>query len=532
MKTDLEIFSPFAKKGKNIERVDGNNCIIYTRVSSKEQEEGYSLDTQLNSINAFKDQRKLNCIAYFGGKFESASKAERKEFDRMIQFARKSKDKISYILVAHTDRFDRRGANAIYIADTLRGESIRILSVNNPVDTFTPEGKFSQNIQFIVSEFDNDQRRLKCGNGMRDMLLDGFWPGRVPLGYDQKGHGDKQVITVNEIGKLLRKAFQWKAENKYNNLQIIEKLKSLGVTLKKSQISRMFSNPFYCGIISHNMLQGKVVEGKHEKLISKELFMQINEMGSKNPKGKMAKEFKYVPLKHFMKCHECGTPFSGYIVRKKNLWYYKCNKVGCKLNRSANELNKKFEGFLENFQIDPKYIAPLKDEFFRLAGIAQQENKANEVQFKTQLTELNKRIELTEEKFILNDITKEQYDKYSQKYKAEKSKILEEMEAMRLDLSNLEKSITKYCNLLMNLPSLWASGNYHQKAEIQNLMFPAGILYLRENDSYRTLKVSKPVLDLVHLAGGAKGEKCRTASITTDRSTLVARTGIEPVFRP
>lgn len=529
MKTDLEIFSPFAKKGKNIERIDGNNSIIFTRVSSKEQELGYSLNTQKNDCEHLNLQRKLNCVAYFGGFFESASKAERAEFDRMIKFARKSKEKISYIIVAHTDRFDRRGANAIYIAETLRKENIMILSVANPVDTFTPEGKFSQNIQFIVSEFDNDQRRLKCGNGMRDMLLAGYWPGRAPNGYDQRMEKHVQYITVNETGKILRKAFHWKAENKYTNLEIIAKLKALGVRMTKSRLTLMFKNPFYCGIISHNMLQGKLVEGKHEKLISKELFMQINNLGSKNPKGKHAKEFKDIPLKYFIRCGECGTPFSGYLVRKKNLWYYKCNKVGCKCNRSAFNLNEKFESHLKDFLIQLKYIAPVKDELVKLMGNTQQENKESETLLKSQLSEINKRLESTEEKYITNEINRELFDKYSAKYRAEKAQITEQMECLTLNLSNLEKSIDKYCSLLMKLPDLWASGGYETKREIQNFIFPEGIMYFRDIDDYRTTKINTPVLDLTAMAANLEGVKSKTASLLTSGSTLVVPIGFEPM---
>ena len=528
MKTDLDIFSGFAKKSKELERITGNNCIIYTRVSSKEQEEGYSLDTQLKSIEHLREQRKLNCLGYFGGMFESASKGERAEFKRMIDFARKSQEKISYILVAHTDRFDRRGSNAIYIAETLRKENIRILSASNPVDTFTPEGKFSQNIQFVVSEFDNDQRRLKCGNGMRDMLEDGFWPGRVPNGYDQKKEKGIQTVTVNETGKILRKAFLWKVENKYTNLQIIEKLKAVGVRMTKSRLTEMFRNPFYCGILVHNMLQGKVVEGKHEKLISQEIFTQINDLGTKNPKGKHATEFKNVPLKHFIKCGECGTPFSGYLVRKKNLWYYKCNKVGCKCNKRDYHLNDKFVAFLNNFHILEQYIAPVKDEFMNIASSFKFENTDNETLYKSKLTELNKRIELTEEKFIIGDIDKELYERFKGKFKTEKSQILKEMEVANIDLSNLEKSINKYCNLLMNIPSLWASGGYHEKIELQNLLFPDGILYFRNLDDYRTTKINAPILDLLALADSLGQKNSGTSNVFLESSALVAGDGFEP----
>jgi hypothetical protein len=33
-----------------------------------------------------------------------------------------------------------------------------------------------------------------------------------------------------------------------------------------------FKNPFYCGLISHNFLEGELVQGKHEALINEALF--------------------------------------------------------------------------------------------------------------------------------------------------------------------------------------------------------------------------------------------------------------------
>lgn len=52
----------------------------------------------------------------------------------------------------------------------------------------------------------------------------------------------------------------------------------------------------------------------------------------------------------------------------------------------------------------------------------------------------------------------------------------------------------------MNAPSLWAFGDYNAKVEIQNLLFPDGILYYREFDDYRTTKINAPVFDLLQLA--------------------------------
>lgn len=159
----------------------------------------------------------------------------------------------------------------------------------------------------------------------------------------------------------------------------------------------------------------------------------------------------------------------------------------------------------------------------------QEEKKETEILLKNQLTEIGKKIEAAEEKFITGDIDKEIYDKYRVKFKAEKSKILDEIDSLSINLSNLQKSINKYCNLLMNIPSLWASGGYDEKIEIQNLLFPDGILYFRNLDDYRTTKINSPILHLLAMAGDLGNKKSGTSNIFVENSALVARTGIEPV---
>ena len=64
--------------------------------------------------------------------------------------------------------------------------------------------------------------------------------------------------------------------------QLLEKL---GLKLNHQRMSVIFKNPFYCGLMAHNALEGKLIEGSHEKLISKELFLKVNEIQSHNPHG-------------------------------------------------------------------------------------------------------------------------------------------------------------------------------------------------------------------------------------------------------
>lgn len=52
------------------------------------------------------------------------------------------------------------------------------------------------------------------------------------MGYNKEGKSRNRIFTINEEGKLIRKAFQWKLQG-LANYQIIEKLKPFGLILSK-----------------------------------------------------------------------------------------------------------------------------------------------------------------------------------------------------------------------------------------------------------------------------------------------------------
>ncbi|MBI3136095.1 MAG: recombinase family protein [Bacteroidetes bacterium] len=362
---ELVIFHQFGKgKQKQITRT--NNCVIYTRVSTKEQaDNNMSLVTQRKVCNLFAEKNKYHVLGEFGGTYESAKNDERKEFNRMLSFVKRSREKISYIIVYSVDRFSRSGANAIYIKEQLRKEGIHITAVTQPTDAETASGSLQQNIQFIFSEYDNQLRREKCMTGIKEALLRGEWVNATPIGYDSIRINGKRILKVNEKGELLRQAFIWKSQGLTSNV-IRDRLKEKGLNIPNQTMSHIFHNPFYCGLMAHNALQGEVVQGTHEALISKDLFLKVNfVLGRKHLIGYKCKmENHDVPLKSFLVCDHCGANIPGYIVKAKNLWYYKCRTKGCNNNRSAKFLNEQFEKILDYFSFNnPELQNLFKEEF-------------------------------------------------------------------------------------------------------------------------------------------------------------------------
>ena len=329
--TQLSTFAHFAKDNRIAPRTSGmNTAVVYTRVSSKEQADtNLSLDIQRRVIEDYAQRNNIKIADYFGGTYESAKTDGRKEFQRMLDFIKKNKGKVSHILVYMLDRFSRTGGGAIKLAQELREKyGIEVFAVTQPTDTSNPSGVLQQSIQFIFSQYDNELRKQRSIAGMREKFKRGIWVAKPPIGYDVIRINGTRTIEVNSVGKKIKKAFVWKSEG-VKNEAILEKLRSMGISLNKQHLTKLLKNPFYCGMLCHNMLEGQIVESTHEKLISKELFLKVNEIHQSNEGYGVPhkKQQDAVPLKVFIRCSDCNEPFTGYVVKAKGLWYYKCRTI-------------------------------------------------------------------------------------------------------------------------------------------------------------------------------------------------------------
>lgn len=251
----------------------------------------------------------------------------------MLTFVKKSREKISRIIVYSVGRFSRSCGNAIYLTEQLKKQGVIVCSVTQPTDTSTHSGSLQQNIQFIFSEYDNQLRKEKCMSGVKEALLRGEWCHRPPFGYDIVRKDGKRMIIVNEKGKILRKGFLWKAQG-VATAEVKRRLASMGLKFRYQSLGFILRNPFYCRLMTHNALEGKVVEGNHEKLISREVFLKVNDIIRERTQGyTVVRDNENIPLKNFIKCDHCGSNMPGYIVKRKNLWYYKCRMPGCSNKR-------------------------------------------------------------------------------------------------------------------------------------------------------------------------------------------------------
>ncbi len=485
----------FGKATSIISQRMGNIFYSYDRVSSKDQMvNGNSLVWQFERINEFATKNSFVIKNKYGGTYESAKNDERKEFQRMLKDIEKDKS-VAGILVYSYDRFSRSGANGIFLLENLQKLGVKIVAITQEVDSSTPTGNFQQNLYMLLSKLDNDMRKDKSVSGTKSILRKGYWPYSTPIGYtNQNKHStaDKHVYTINDDGLLIKKAFQWKASGKMTNQQIVDKLTAKGFKITLRHIAWVLANPFYCGYIITSLLPGEVNIGKHPPIIDEKTFLMANNIGNENPiHGVLkVKNQEELPLKIFMKDIQTESPFTGYFNKKKKIHYYKSRGVASKVNVNANKLHQHFSNVLSHFEFDIKFQTKLADILYKKLSAQLESKKVDETTNKKRISELKKQIELLEERFVLNEISGEQFGKFSKKYQSEIDILNQEISQQGNMSSNLKKSVEKGLEIAQNIRQIWVSGDFYDKQKLQFMLFPEGMLYDKENDAVRTTKVN------------------------------------------
>ncbi len=230
-----------------------------------------------------------------------------------------------------------------------------------------------------------------------------------------------------------------------------------------------------------------------------------------------------------MKCEECGNAYTGYIVKKKKIYYYKCRTIGCKCNQNAEDVNELFEQYLDTYKINPELVLPLKQkmhfEFDKLNN-SQRERMKN---LRTQMADVQQNIDRLDDKYyVKEEMDEETYKKLVGKYREEKSKILDGMETCGKDSSNYTDYFSFALQISSKLTSIWTSGGIPVKEKVQEIIFPEGVVYNRKNQTFRTTKTNE-VFSLIADVNTVSGDvKNGLVNKIVDQSIQVGKTGFEP----
>ena len=193
-----------------------------------------------------------------------------------------------------------------------------------------------------------------------------------------------------------------------------------------------------------------------------------------------------LPLRRFIKCGCCNTPMTGFLVKKKGLYYYKCRTKGCKNVKSAKQLHEQYKEVLSAFTIYKHEVEIVKRAIKVIYKSFFKEQSDNQTILKAEIANLVKKLDSVEEKYVLSEIPRELYLKYTSKYGSELENKEQELSRISLGSSNLEKCLDFVTKSCLNPLKTWEKANIRERIKLQNLMFPLGIIYNREKGVVQT----------------------------------------------
>ena len=158
-------------------------AVVFARVSTREQEEGYSIEGQLNRIKQYCERKQLPILATYTIA-ESSNKGGRKKFYEMLNFVKKQKVPIA-IVCDKVDRLQRSFEEYPVLIDMVRRHNTQlhfvteheVINKNSNGHEFT---KYQINIVLSESYTNNMSDNIK--RGMREMPEKGEYFHTAPVG--------------------------------------------------------------------------------------------------------------------------------------------------------------------------------------------------------------------------------------------------------------------------------------------------------------------------------------------------------------
>lgn len=526
-------------KGKKAEIKKGGRAVIYQRVSSKEQEFGFSPETQIEVCYAWADSHNYEVVECFQGEHESAkTDANRKRFQAMLSFVRDKKNRVDAVIVYSTSRLSRTGIEAFSVVDELKKKGVTVFSATSSYDARTADGEMMQGIELVQARHDNAVKSKAVKDNGAKALRSGHWITKAPLGYTMTTHRKEQTITVNDKGVLIRKAFKMKADENLSNEEVRQRMAAMGLSLNKQSWSRIFMNVFYAGYFAHPYLEGDVIKGPQEPLVSMADFCKINNVVQKtHSRGYETKgEKEYAPLLGSLKCPVCGGNLTSSLSTKmrkrygRDIGYYCCSRKGCKCNVSTVKANNQFEEWVKGVSISDEMSAVIEAQLRKAFPILNKEGQEEVAAIKTNLAYKESEIEKVEYNLATAATPKVQEicEKQLHKLEAEKKAIQESLQERRKEILNLDSYISFGLGLKDNMLKLWQLSSLSQKRHIQKLVFPEGLVWSKENDDIEPLSRNEFMFlyDLKSVGCG-ENESGQTV-ISDDLSALAPEPGLEP----
>lgn len=404
-------------------------CLYARKSTESDEKQALSIDSQVKEMLAIAERDNLEIIDIRRESHSAKESGQRPVFKELLEDIRR--ERFNGILTWAPDRLSRNAGDLGSVVDLMDEKKLVEIRTYGQQFKNSPNEKFLLMILCSQAKLENDNKSINVKRGLRTRVEMGLWPSIAPTGYlnekriDRKGY----VMVDPERGAIIKKVFEKAAYEKWSGRKIYNWLKfdlnyktaAGNKNLSLSNIYLILQNTFYYGVFEYPQKSGNWYTGKHEPLITKEVFDMVQEqVKSQVLRTQEPKEFDFTKM---MVCGLCGSGVSAdeKFKRQKNgnvhrYVYYGCSKSkdrNCKCSYIEEKaLIQEFQKLIDsiNFNEVPmkdkikKEIARIKKFQQSLLGL-RQDIQIEEVDLKNYAKFILKEGEIEEKRELLGYLT-------------------------------------------------------------------------------------------------------------------------------
>ena len=325
-------------------------CLYARKSTEEEDKQALSIESQVREMTAIATRENLEIVEVKRESHSSKEVGQRAVYNQLLEDIRQ--EKFNGILTWAPDRLSRNAGDLGAVVDLL--DQKKLVEIRTFTQTFTnnPNEKFMLMILGSQAKLENDQKIINVKRGLRARCEMGLRPSTAPTGYLNEKRTDRkcEVLIDPKCAGTIRKIFEKIGNDGWSGRQTHRWLTKNGFKTKNGKrlslgnLYTVIRNTFYYGEFEYPRGSGNWYQGKHEPLISKELFDKVQESIQDQyiPKTE-SKEFAFTKL---IACGVCGSGITADEKFKKlkdggvnRHVYYRCTRgkgVECK-NAPINE---------------------------------------------------------------------------------------------------------------------------------------------------------------------------------------------------
>jgi site-specific DNA recombinase len=475
--------------------MEKQKALMYVRVSSKEQEFGYSLDAQEKLGYDYADRNNF-VIVKFWKVSESAWKLDRKYFKELLDYSKKHN--IKNIIFDVPDRMTRNLHDLVKIDDLVKQHDV-VIHFSRTNKTYhknsKSEDEFMLGIESLIARKYSNDISMKAKMGMQEKVEQGGFTGDAPIGYINN-RLERTLEIDPKRAPFVKKIFELYSTGNWSTSMLADKMHQDGLTSKrtngmyyKSRLHHLLLNPVYCGLVRY---KGKLYKGTHEPLISEGLFSRVQAM--LNRKVFTSKKENY-PFNNLLVC-DCGCRIIGALYKKGKYLYYHCTGKRGKHDDMPYfkewQLVNMFREPIHKACITPQLFEKLKEGLKPKSEVDAEYRKnalSRLVDERKHLTDrLSRLYEDKLDKTITDDFWKEKKTEYENRI----AEIDTQFDASPAKTTNNYAAVIKTLELSKRLKYMYESGNLRQQA---NLLKTIGLNFLYKSGKLDPV-MKKPFSDI------------------------------------